>query len=437
LSLNAPIYLVFDADTLATRSTLSLFSLDTGAIIKLRPTIEIILNESKGQIAQLLKYKKSGFQKIEMLPNKNLPANLQTLLFITEDAENHKQVSGLIIDPESFIDNIVGPLLQQTVKEQFVISVFNKQTKARVYSTQIGDTTSFGSLSLMKDLWVFPNYTFGIRTEGTSLEQLARERTSANLFLLLGLDVLIIASLFISYRSMKKEVQLAQSKSDFVASVSHELRTPLALISMFAETLEMGRAKTEEKKNEYYSIMSKEAHRLSGIVNKILTFSQVEAGKKHLHLESVDFNHLLKDVLHSYDYHLRASGFEYQVNETRLVNVMADKGALAEIIVNLIDNAIKYSTDKKRIELSIGTEDKLGWLSVKDFGVGISKEDQKYIFDKFYRVSTGNLANSKGTGLGLSLVKQLVDQQHGEIYVSSELGKGSTFRIYFPLYKSI
>jgi len=358
-------------------------------------------------------------------------------MFISENSEARRRISGFVIDPESFVENIVGPLLQQTVKEQFVITVFNKQSKARIYSTDIGDTTSVASLSLTKDLWIFPNYAFGIRTKGESLEQLARERTRANLLLLLGLDVLIVASLLISYRSVKKEVQLAQRKSEFVSSVSHELRTPLALITMFAETLEMGRAQSEEKKTEYYSIISKEAHRLSSIVNKILTFSQTEAGKKKIRLENVDLSIVLKEVLHTYDFHLRNNGFEYQFNSSQPVLVMADKDALTEIIINLLDNSIKYSADKKRIEVSVGIDNQQGWFAIKDFGIGISKEDQKYIFDKFYRVSSGNLAKTKGTGIGLSLVKQLVDQQKGEIYLTSEVEKGSTFRIYFPLYKAI
>jgi len=438
LSLSAPVYMAFEIDTLSWNAILVTFSLDSAGAAKLQPSLKVAMEKSQEQIGQLLKYKRSGFQKIENLGNINFPTgNFQTLVFISEDTQAHRRVSGLVIDPESFVENVIGPFLQQTVKEQFVITVFNKHSKMRVYSTQLGDTASVASLSLTKDLWIFPNYAFGIRTQGASLEVLARERTRANLLLLLGLDVLIVASLLIAYRTMRKEIQLAQRKSDFVSNVSHELRTPLALITMFAETLEMGRAKSEEKKNEYYSILSKEAHRLSAIVNKILTFSQTEAGKKKIQLENIELNTIIKEVLHTYDFHLHNNGFEYAFNFTQSVTVVADKGALAEILVNLLDNSIKYSADKKRIEVSVGIDNLQGWVAVKDYGVGISKEDQKYIFDKFYRVSSGDLAKTKGTGIGLSLVKQLVNQQNGEIYINSELGKGSTFRIYFPLYKPI
>jgi len=112
---------------------------------------------------------------------------------------------------------------------------------------------------------------------------------------------------------------------------------------------------------------------------------------------------------------------------------MADRAALTEVIINLIDNAIKYSPENRRIELTAGTDGAKGYLAVRDFGVGISRADQKHIFDKFYRVSTGNLAKASGTGLGLSLVKQLLEQQNGQISVYSDVGKGSTFTIYLPL----
>jgi two-component system, OmpR family, phosphate regulon sensor histidine kinase PhoR len=238
------------------------------------------------------------------------------------------------------------------------------------------------------------------------------------------------------FRNLKKEVDLAQNKADFVSNVSHEIRTPLALISMFAETLEMDRLPSEEKKKEYYSIISKETQRLSGIVNKILNFSQTEANKKRFHLESLHIDTELNGILSTYQFHLRNKGFEYTYSPAGDVWIYADHEALTEIIINLIDNAIKYSDSDKRIEIDTGVEGIYGFIAVRDYGVGISQADQKHIFDKFYRVSSGNLAKSRGTGLGLSLVKQLIEAQAGKITVKSQPGKGSEFKIYFPLNKN-
>ncbi len=433
LSLNSSVQAVFLVDTLTEQANLTVYSLDSALTDQLRPLIETSLRKSNAQIAQLIKYRNSGFQKIESIQEKQNTNNFHHLIFIAEGNATPWQVVGFTIDSELFVEDVVAPLLQRISKEQFVLTVFDKERKSRVYSTESTDTTSLSSASLTKDLWAFPNYTLGIRTKEASLQQLVRNRTTNNLYLLIGLDVVLIVALVLAFRSVKKEVQLAQNKSDFVANVSHEIRTPLALISMFAETLEMGRVKSEEKKQEYYSIINKETHRLTGIVNKILNFSQTEAGKKKLHPQSINLYHEIKDVLKTYDFHLKSKGFEYQLTDSEELNVKADKEAMTEIIINLIDNAVKYSSDKKRIEITLGKENGYGWLRVKDEGVGISKSDQKHIFDKFYRVSTGDLAKSRGTGLGLSLVKQLVEQQKGKIAVNSELGKGSVFTVYLPL----
>lgn len=433
LALNSSINLAFVVDTINQKSAIRFFSLDSLAAESLRTSMDASLQKSTTQIQQLIKYKRSGFQKIDVVENRLKDAEkFQVLIFIVEDHERLK-VAGLLIDPETFIEDMVGPRLQVIAKDQFVLSAFDKRTSTSLYSTQTSDTTSLSNLSITKDLWIFPDYSLGIRTQGASLKEIVRERTYTNLTLLVGLDVVLVVALLLAFRSLKREVQLAQNKSDFVSNVSHEIRTPLALISMFAETLEMGRVKSEEKKQEYYSIISKETHRLSGIVNKILNFSQTEAGKKTLHIESVDLQSEISGILKTYDFHMRNKGFEYSFERNTTLSIKADKEALTEIIINLIDNAMKYSAEKKRIEIELGIKDGFGTVAIKDYGLGISKADQKHIFDKFYRVSSGNLAKSQGTGLGLSLVKQLIEKQKGKISVSSEPGHGSTFTLYFPL----
>lgn len=433
LSLNSSIHSVFLVDTIDKKSTVHIFTLGNRATDSLRYEIDKSLQQSFPQTQQLIKYKKSGFQKTEVGKYKwKGPENFQLVFFIIETSRG-LQIAGLLINPISFIEDMVGPKLQTISKDQFILSAFDKSSSRLVYSTLQNDTATLISSSLSKNFWIFPDYSLGIRTQGTSLKQIVRDRTNTNLILLVGLDVVLIIALALAFRNVKKEVQLAQNKTDFVSNVSHEIRTPLALISMFAETLEMGRVKSEEKKQEYYAIISKETHRLSGIVNKILNFSQTEAGKKSLHIESVNLAQEIQQILKTYEFHLKNKGFEYQFEEISDLQVMADKEALVEMVINLIDNAIKYSATKKRIEISQGTEGSFGWIAIKDFGVGISKADQKHVFDKFYRVSSGNLAKSQGTGLGLSLVKQLIEQQKGKISVTSDLGSGSIFILYFPL----
>ncbi|MCX8491297.1 MAG: ATP-binding protein, partial [Cyclobacteriaceae bacterium] len=393
---NAAVKMVFFVDSLNDIS-IHEYAQDIVLLDSLRPLIKRVLQKNSVQINKLIGYKKSGFQKIEVIQSDWQGANnVQILIFIADGINNTFQVAGLIVDPSAVIEDIIGPRLQVIAKDQFILSVFSKSSISPIYSTQQGDTTRLNSDAFTKSLWIFPDYSLGIRTKGASLQQIVKERTYTNLVFLVGLDIVLVIALILVFRNIKKEVQLAQNKSDFVSNVSHEIRTPLALISMFAETLEMGRAKTEEKKQEYYSIITKETQRLSGIVNKILNFSQTEAGKKKLHIESIELTGEIQVILKTYDFHLKNKGFEYYFEPSDPLFVKADKEAITEMIINLIDNAIKYSSDKKKIEIIVGHGVNFGWVAVKDHGLGIAKEDQKHVFDKFYRVSSGNLAKSQG-----------------------------------------
>jgi two-component system phosphate regulon sensor histidine kinase PhoR len=440
LKLNASLRGIFMSDTVDGKSILRTFSIED-LPQELSAQTKSSLHDST--IQQLLSYKKSGFQKIQRL---NIPmppsGNLHGMICIMETGVKKFRVTGLYIDSELFVEDVVGPRLQAIARDQFTLSVLTRGSNSVVYTTRTESQQENQSENqeaqppaeaLTTEFWVFPDYLIGIRTNGNTLKELVRERTRTNLQLLVGLDLILIVAVVLVYRNLKKEVDLAQNKSDFISNVSHEIRTPLALISMFSETLEMNRVATEEKKYEYYRIISKETHRLTGIVNKILNFSQAEANKKTFHFERLNLTTEIMGILETYDFHLNNKGFEYALTAQDDWWIKADKDALTECIINLIDNAMKYSGDRKRIEITTGTENGFGYIAFRDFGVGIAKKDQKYIFDKFYRVPSGNLAKSRGTGLGLSLVKQLMDAQKGKITVDSEFGKGSTFTLYFPL----
>lgn len=431
LNLNACLTGVFVVDSATAKSPVKIFSLEDDSVRAMMPLVPQALEKLAWNIQQLVAYKKSGFQKMERLDIPGRP-DVQCLIFIARAGVHDFRVCGLLIDASLFIEDILGPRLQTVARDQFVLTALRNNNQV-VYSTLSGQNVENQAEAVTKDFWIFPGYSLGIRTVGNTLQQLVRDRTRSNVTLLIGLDVILIVAVILVYRNLKKEVDLAQNKSDFVSNVSHEIRTPLALISMFAETLEMNRVPTEEKKQEYYRIISKETQRLTGIVNKILNFSQTEAKKKTLHPEKLNLHEEIKSILKTYDFHLHNKGFQYSLLGTEDVFVHADREALIEVIINLIDNAVKYSEDKKQIEVTVGKNGQQGFAAIKDSGVGISLKDQKYIFDKFYRVPKGNLARSRGTGLGLSLVKQLMESQEGKINVSSEPGLGSTFTIYFPL----
>jgi two-component system phosphate regulon sensor histidine kinase PhoR len=433
LSLNSALRGIFISDTVNGNRVLTTFALEPIDSSHLT-TLEAMLQAKAPTIQQLIAYKKSGFQKVERLDLSptNLSA-LQCLVFITQHGRENFRIAGLLIDADLFIEDVVGPRLQIIAKDQFVLSVLLQDRDTVVYTTLVEANAGRQIEALTKEFWILPDYSLGIQAKGTTLQQLVDERTRTNVMLLVGLDIILIVAVILVFRNLKKEVDLAQNKADFVSNVSHEIRTPLALISMFAETLEMNRVPTEEKRKEYYSIISKETQRLTGIVNKILSFSQAEAKKKVFHPQPLQVDAEIRAILATYDFHLRNKGFEYSFAGQSDLTIQADRESLIEAVINLIDNAVKYSEDKKRIDITTGREGGYAFIRVKDEGVGISSNDQKYIFDKFYRVPQGNLARSRGTGLGLSLVKQLMEAQHGKITVVSEPGKGSQFTLYFPI----
>ena len=321
--------------------------------------------------------------------------------------------------------------MQDVAQQEFLISVFNPSENYQFNSTK--DFRAY-KIQQSKPLWIFPDYSIGISLAGKTIEDLVQQRALTNILLIGLLTIVLILGVWIVYRNIKKEVELAQIKSEFVSNVSHELRTPLSLISMFSETLEMDRVKTEEKKKEYYSIISQEANRLGKIVNSILNFSKMEAGKRQFNFVDSYLNDVVENVYRSYKFHLEQKGFKFELLKDETIPIIKiDEEAISEAIVNLVDNAVKYSDNNKEITVRTKLESNYAFVEVEDKGIGIPEKDQKKIFDKFFRVSSGNVHNIKGSGLGLSIVKHIVDAHKGKIELSSEVNKGSTFRLLFPL----
>ncbi len=392
-----------------------------------------IIDANKENINKLRTYKRGGYRKIEPVDEADTPGS-KTLVFLAQLSKENYLIVGMVIRPIVFVDEYLRPKLQSSAQEKFIINVVNDITGQAVYSTE-----EMGGLQVQqkKSLWLIPNFSLGILLKGRTIDSLVNERQGENILMLSLVGIVLIIGVIVVFRTIKKEVELAQIKSDFVSNVSHELRTPLALITMFAETLELGRAKSEEKKKEYYTIISQEANRLSRIVNSILNFSRMEAGKRVFNFNPVNLNDVVDKVTGTYDFHLHSKGFEYSVNkDNTLPTVKLDGEAVAEAFINVLDNAVKYSGDKKMIEIKTGTSDQNVYFEVRDFGIGISEENQKKIFDKFFRVQSGLVHETKGTGLGLSLVKHIVDAHKGKIELQSKLGEGTSVRLLFPITKS-
>lgn len=379
----------------------------------------------KSLIERLYRYKANNFQKIEPLTS----ADEKRVQFVAA-VLNNGSLCFLGFGKNEFVSQILVNKIQSVSKGEFVITVSDNSAGNIVYST---DSNAPQSEGRKQPLWIIPDYSLSVALRGDTVESLVKERSLTNIYFIAGLFLIMLVFGWYALRNIRKEIELAKIKSDFVSNVSHELRTPLALINMFAETLAMGRVRTEEKKNEYYNIIQQETGRLSKIVNKILSFSKMEAGKWKYSFTENDLNEIAGIIYNNYKFHTENLGFDFSFEpaDDRLI-INADTEAVSEAVINLIDNAIKYSGDTKQIIMRAGTEGAYAFLEVRDQGIGISKEDQKKIFDKFYRVTHGDLHNTKGTGLGLALVKHIMNAHKGDIRLKSEPGKGASFVLLFP-----
>ena len=280
----------------------------------------------------------------------------------------------------------------------------------------------------------FRGLALGIKFQGTTAQAIG-QRWVWQSFLILGvLSVLMIGGLVLTYRSVNKQVALARLKSDFVSNVSHELRTPLALIRLYAETLELGRITTQERKNEYYGIIRKESERLTSLINNILDFSRIEAGRKEYDFRETDIAELVRNTLDSYRYQIEQQGFALDEQiDPGIPAVKVDREAIARALVNLVNNALKYSDGEKFLGIRLYRDQGKLKLEVSDRGIGIERHEQARIFEKFYRTCDPLVHNTKGSGLGLSLVRHITQAHGGDVEVESIPGRGSKFTVWLPL----
>lgn len=223
-------------------------------------------------------------------------------------------------------------------------------------------------------------------------------------------------------------------RRDFVANVSHELRTPVAVIKGYAETLLDGALDdTPERGRHFVSIIAGHAERLTNLINDILTLSKLEARDAALTLHPLDLCGTIRKAQMLMEDHARTKGIRLNATCPESVpKVMADQGQLEQVLLNLLDNAIKYTPDGGDIAIRTRQENKRVVIEVSDTGIGIPSKDLKRIFERFYRVDEGRSREQGGTGLGLAIVKHIVQLHGGEITVTSEAGKGSTFTVTLP-----
>jgi len=249
---------------------------------------------------------------------------------------------------------------------------------------------------------------------------------------LLAIAVMIAAGL-LATNVVGKQIRINKLKNDFIATVSHELKTPLASMRILVDTLLEGSYRNQQQVTEYLQLVSKENERLSGLIDNFLTFSRMERNKQAFEMVRTSPAAIAHDAAEAVKTKFSLGKCKFNVNISEdLPQVTADRDAMVTVLINLLDNAYKYSYDNKQIELSVSPENSMVCFCVSDKGRGMSRRAVRKIFNRFYQVDRSLSRQTEGCGLGLSIAKFIVDAHKGKISVESKPGKGSTFTVKLP-----
>lgn len=234
--------------------------------------------------------------------------------------------------------------------------------------------------------------------------------------------------------AVNRQFTLQELKSSAVATVAHELRTPIASIRMLVDTLREGRVRGDVQRQEYLELIATEALRLSRLAEHFLTFSRLDRNTAELQLTRIDPGAAAREAVRALEPRLQAPGCDFQLTmPAELPEILADRDALVTVLTNLLENAWKYSGEQKEIVLEVGADGESVRFSVRDNGLGLSKAEQRAIFEPFYQVDQKLTRAREGCGLGLSIVRRIVEAHRGRVEVRSQPGIGSVFSVILPI----
>jgi len=344
----------------------------------------------------------------------------QEFFLINTSFEN---TAGFLIDRKMLFDSILKTDLQAGFNFDYKIgfpTVNNSNTTGDnlVYTSQLNPLfpeqlieIKLNDENLIKDLIKRRGWIYGI----------------ASVLLLVAMFLGVVLIL----RDISREKHLARLRSDFISNVTHELKTPLTSIRMYAESLMMGRVKSDSVQKEYLSIVVTETDRLKRMINNILEFSKMEKGKPEYHFVKSNLASILNESIQEMNYWFEKEQFEVVTELDENIYAEVDPEKIKQAISNLLSNAIKYSADTKKIFLRLFKKPEHVCIEVEDCGIGIPEDKLARIFEEFYRIEQKE--GISGTGLGLTVVKEIIEAHNGTISVTSEIGKGSRFTVTIPL----
>lgn len=357
---------------------------------------------------------------------------------IVENPVNQLSSNYFVILVNDVIDsNLLEVLLKEEFRKRnitsdFEYSIYDCHNEKLVY----GDYVSFNANQTLKKNTILPkwnkdNYYFGVyfpNRDSNLISQMGIWLFSS--FALLVVIIFFAYTLFI----IMKQKRLSEIQKDFINNMTHEFRTPISTIAISSEVLKNPEiVNSPQRLLSYASIIQDEAFRLKSQVERVLQMATIEKEEFKLKLEVADIHEIIQKAVESLEASIKEIdvSISFEFRATNPINI-CDALHVSSIIHNLIDNAIKYRGDLPEIRIKTINEKSGIYISIEDNGIGISTPELKRIFDKFYRVPTGNIHNVKGFGLGLNYVKTLVKAHKGSITVESQKGHGTTFKIFFP-----
>jgi signal transduction histidine kinase len=255
-------------------------------------------------------------------------------------------------------------------------------------------------------------------------------------WIILALLLILFLGSGLIIHTIVQEVNLLNLKSDFIASVSHEFKTPLTAMGAILERLLGDEVSDPKKTREYYQILSHDSERLKRLVKNVLDFTKIEEDKKEYRLASTDIVNLVRREVQSFEKEHEMDGYRVGITiDDDIPPVFADEEAMSQALHNILDNAAKFSVEEKNIHVEVSLEQNMVKITVRDKGVGIPENEQKKIFEKFYRGKQASSVAPTGTGLGLTLVKHIMEAHRGDVVVQSQLGEGSRVSLILPVDK--
>lgn len=351
----------------------------------------------------------------------------------TRNESRGNEIRGLLLNADYLRDSVLYQILESNANSEKISWIVKGRDEKAILKSE---NSPSGSITVRTNFeggfppWFVELYQY----DPDLFDKFLFSRRGIYFFAFILLAGILLFGLILTNRTIAHELELSKMKSDFVSTISHEFKSPLSSIRQLAEMLQSGRVPSEDRRQEYYDVLVEQSERLTLLIDNILDFAKIEEGRKKFDFQLLDIGSLLRQIVSVIQDQVRHKDFVIQLEiEKPLPIIKADRESITQAITNLIDNAVKYSGEARNIIIRAFAEGQYLIITVKDFGIGIKKEETDKIFERFYRGGDELTRTVKGSGLGLTLVKQIVEAHHGKVLVESEPGHGSTFSVKLPV----